>query len=87
MVSRSIYHVQCDHVNKMSLYLKELNRSACLFWLKIVLTHYDPGGVGAFKALTLKFCHHAFNSRATFLCIGDFSQTIVFHRVAKIFFF
>ena len=31
-----------------------------------------------------KFCHYAFNSRAILLCVGDFSQKIVLHRVTKI---
>ena len=38
---------------------------------------------GAFKAAAPKFSHHAFNSVATLLCIGDFSHKIVLHRAAK----
>ena len=38
---------------------------------------------GAFKAAPLKFCHHAFNSGATLLCVDDFSHKIVLHRAAK----
>ena len=36
------------------------------------------------KAAPPKFCHHAFNSGATLLCVGDFSNKIVLHRAAKI---
>ena len=38
---------------------------------------------GAFKAAPPKFCHHAFNSGATLLCVGDFSHKIVLRRAAK----
>ena len=38
---------------------------------------------GAFKAAPPKFCHHAFNSGVTLLCVGDISHKIVLHRAAK----
>ena len=37
----------------------------------------------AFKAASPKFCHHAFSSGATLLCVGNFSHKIVLHRAAK----
>ena len=36
-----------------------------------------------FKAAPSKFCHHAFSSGDTLLCVGDFSHKIVLHRAAK----
>ena len=39
------------------------------------LTLYDPRR--GFKSSPQFFCPHAFNFRATLLCVGDFSQKIV----------
>ena len=48
------------------------------------LTLYDPGGGGLLKhPPPPKFCPHAFNSGATLLCVGDFSQKIVLHSVVN----
>ena len=50
---------------------------ACCWFHIFCLTLY------AFKTAPPKFCHHAFNSGATLLCVGDFSYQIVLHRAAK----
>ena len=49
------------------------------------LTLYDPGGGGFKSPPPPIFCSHAFNFGAALLCVGDFSQKIVQHRVAKKF--
>ena len=36
-----------------------------------------------FEPLPPKFYPHAFNFRATFLCISDFAQKIVLHHMVK----
>ena len=56
----------------------------CMFLVPYFLLNPIRSG-GAFKAAPPKFCHHAFNSGATLLCVGDFSYKIVLHRAAKIF--
>ena len=43
-------------------------------------------GGGGFKSPPPIFRSHAFNFGAALLCVGDFSQKIVKHRVAKKFF-
>ena len=43
------------------------------------------GGGGGFKSASPIFCSHAFNFEATLLCVGDLSQKIVSHRMAKNF--
>ena len=45
--------------------------------------HICPIGRSWVKAAPPTFCHHAFNSGATLLCVGDFSYKIVLHRAAK----
>ena len=47
--------------------------------------HICPIGRSRVKAAPPKFYHHAFNSGATLLCVGDFFQNIVLHRVATNF--
>ena len=36
-----------------------------------------------FEPLPPKFYPHAFNFRATFLCVSDFAQKIVLHHMVK----
>ena len=48
------------------------------------LTLYDPGGGGLKPPPSCNFCPHAFNFGATVLYVGDFSQNIVYYRVAKV---
>ena len=51
----------------------------------VTLNPIRSGGVGGFKISPPPpiICPHAFNFGATLLCVGDFSQKIVQHSVAK----
>ena len=55
---------------------------ACMLLVPYFLLNSIRSGL-AFKAAPLKFCHHAFNSGATLLCVGDFSHKIVFTVLRK----
>ena len=57
------------------------------YTVNVLLPYTIRGGGGALKAPSPPiFCPHAFNFGAALLCVGDFSQKIVYHRVAKFFF-
>ena len=65
--------------------LTHLFRMFCVCMLLVPYFSLNPTrSGGAFKDPPPKFCPHAFNSGATLLCVGDFSQKIVSHCVAKI---
>ena len=49
----------------------------------LLVPYFLVNPIYAFKAAPAKFCHHAFNSGATLLCVGDFSHKIVLRRAAK----